>query len=107
MQEVQAVAWCGDQLLQDERLGALCRRRRADRGAAGRTEEPFTGLLTVAQQASTGAFDSMLEFQTAVKQTVQCCMKAETGRLTSQTVLASAEDALDTWCHSIAGALHA
>ena len=106
MQVVQAVAWCGDQLLRNERLGALCRRRRADRGAAGRIEEPFTDLLTVAQQASTGAFDSMLEFQTAVKQTLQCCVKAERGQVTSQTVLASTEDALDTWCHSIASAPH-
>ena len=107
MQEVQAIAWCGDHLLRDERLGALCRKRTGDKGAAGSTEEPFTRLMTVAQQASRGAFHSVLGFQAAVKQTLQCCAKVDRDRLTSQTVLASVEDAVDTWCHSIAGALHA
>lgn len=100
MQVGEALAWCGVQLLQDERLRAICSKKKVAACDPGLSQDSSLRLLAAAQQASAGSFRSLRDFQKAVK---RCAALSTSPR--SQGNVAALSDQVDSWCYSIAAAL--
>ncbi len=105
VQVQESIAWCGIQLSADERLRALCKGTGSNARSSQSSQETASGLMTVAQQARTGVFESLQVFQAAAMQAVGLPLSAHSSPGRSQSVLSAVLDEIDCWCYSIATAL--
>ncbi len=93
----EAIRWCGHQLLGNKKLVAASTSTRQGLHRADSASEGALRLVTIAEQASGGAYADVRAFQCAVKTAVQA--------YSSQPMLSGLLDEVDCWCYSIASCL--